>query len=805
MNKVYIYIVLTLSTLIQSLAAFAQQAEVKGKVLAEDTKPQASVSVYLMTPKTNAIIKTSVTDDKGQYIFTNVPNGEFVVQASSVGFEAARSNNLQLNNAPVLVSDLVLKVSSNTIGAVTVEGKVPLVQQRDGKLVLNVENSTLAAGNTALDIIQRAPGVSVDKDNNLQLMGQAGVNVTIDGRQTYMSSEQLATYLKSMDGGQIKSVEVSTTRSAKEDAEGAVGTINIVLKKNRLEGFNGTFLASGGYGKYERANSSLSLNYKKNNTTLFGSYGFTHNKRGIDLMVDRAMVDAGKQRVFHQEANLIEKTNSHNYKFGIEQRTSPRNTMLLQFSGDNYAENPENNSVTNMGSSLTSIDSILYSESRSKTPVNRYSANFNNEFKVDTIGGKLVLDLDWSMFRNDARVDYTYNTYFPDGSLVRPTELERSYMPVDIDIYVAKLDFLKTIGKGKLELGAKYSNVKSDNNLGFEHFVNGQWQEFEGRPNHFIYTEQIAAAYADYSRVYGKMSIKAGLRGEYTFSDGNSITMNNHVKRDYLDLFPSANIGYTVNENNILSLGYARKVARPNYRNLNPFEYYIDKFTSQRGNPYLKPQYTDGFTLNYTVRKMYNITLGADITNDAMVESMGQNTETGQAWITKDNLGKSWTSYLNVNVPVRIGKIWTMNNNLTGIYMHFKGPIVGSYVDDGSFFFQGRSMNNFRMSKALSAELSVNYNSAFLYNVYQIGARWGTDVGINYNFKDQRSSLKLAGTDIFKTQKNNITTNFAEFDSKIRQYNDNRTVRLTYTYKFGNLKQQLKRNNTDSDEKNRAQ
>src|SRR5690606_9015515 len=195
----------------------AQQGEISGRVFNEQREPLANVSIYVLTAKVGALLKTGATDGQGRYIIKNVPPGEFLVQASSVGYETMKSAPIMVMEQSVVVDDLILTVQSRTIDEVTVEGQVPLVQQRDGKLVLNVENSTLAAGNNALEVVQRAPGVSVDKDENLQLMGQQGVNVTIDGRQTYMSGEQLTAFLKATNGDQIKSVEVSTIRSAKED------------------------------------------------------------------------------------------------------------------------------------------------------------------------------------------------------------------------------------------------------------------------------------------------------------------------------------------------------------------------------------------------------------------------------------------------------------------------------------------------------------------------------------------------------------------------------------------------------------
>lgn len=809
MIKTCLYITLTLSAVSRSTPMLAQQEKqqqrtiIQGKVIHEDQTAQQNVAVQLINSTTQAIAHTSLTNEAGEYIFTQIPTGQFYIQATAIGYEPSRTAILVGTGQSMNIDNIVLKPKAQAIEDVIVQAGTPLVQQKDGKLIMNVENSILAAGNTALEIIQRAPGVAIDKDDNLTLMGRQGVKVTIDGRQSYMTGDQLATFLKTLDGNQIKSVEVSTSRSAMEDAEGAVGTINIVLKKNKLEGFTGSVLASIIQADNFKNNASVNFSYKKDNTTVFGSYGYANNPREIDLSIQRNVVSNTGTRIFDQHTRISQRNQDQSYKVGIEQKTSKRNTLLLQFKGDNNIERNSLNATTLIGQPLNKVDSILRSSSKSRAPFNRYSANLNNEFVIDETR-KLTFDFDWSAFRNRSNMNYEYRTLFPDGSLVHDPEFENNLLPSNIDIYATKLDYEQAIGKSKLQLGAKYSRVKSDNDVQYSHLINNQWQEYEGRSNHFIYTEQITAGYADWSSSYGKFSTKLGLRAEYSQSDGNSITLKNRVERNYFDLFPSANVAYNADPNHIISANYARKISRPNYRFLNPFEWFVDKYTSQRGNPHLNPEYTNSISLNYTLYKMFNFSLGTDITNGAIVESLGQDTESGKGWVTRDNLGKTMSTYLNANIPVRIGKIWSMNNNLTGIHMNFKGPIAGAYLDVSSTFFQGRSTHNFRFSKAFAAEMSANYNSTFLYNVYRIKARWGADLGINYNFKDERSSLKLAATDIFKTQINRLSTDFDQFNTHIRQYNDNRTVRLTYTYKFGNLKQESKRKNMDSDEKNRA-
>ncbi|APU94960.1 TonB-dependent receptor [Sphingobacterium sp. B29] len=801
--KRYFYLLL-LNFLIASFAY--AQVKVTGKVLVENNVPLASATAYLMKAKTTVILKAVVTDENGEYQFSDIQAGSYYVDVKMVGYMANKSNVFDISKSDYKVPTILLNTDTRKLQEVAVEGKPPMVESKPGKLVLNVENSPLAAGNNALDIVQRAPGVSLDNNNNLQLMGQSGVSVTIDGRQTYMSGEQLVNFLKSTDGNQIKSVEVITTRAAKDDAEGAVGTINIVLKKNRMEGFNGTFNMTAGRGEKFRGNSSLSLNYKKNNTTVFGSYAYSNEKSHRKLLLDRVIQNKGEKTYFKQRSILDEKEQNHSYRFGVEQRTSARNTLTVQFNGSNNIEYNDNDSKTNVGKSFTTLDSLLISTSQFKELFDRYSANLNNEFRIDSNGRKLTLDLDWSKFKSSKRVGYN-NQYF-DGQLdaITPEEIQRSRMPIGIDIYVAKLDYEQPLSKvSKLEMGAKYSNVTSDNDLTFEDFLNNSWINNEKRTNHFVYKEQIAAGYIDYNNTIGKWGLKVGARGEYTFSDGNSLTLNKQVKRNYFKLFPNANLTYTLDENHILSLGYARKITRPNYRQLNPFDYFIDKLTFERGNPYLNPQFSNEFTLNYTLMQRYNVTLGINDVRDAIVESMGQDSVLKQTWVIRENLGKNLTAYLNLNIPITVSKIWSMNNNITGIHFNFDGMVSGHPLKRKSFLLQATSMHNLKLAKSLSANVNLRYFSPFKYNVYDMKARWDMEVGATKTFKDQRSSLKLAVSDLFNTGNQNLKTNFGDFDSSIRQYQDRRVVRLTYSYKFGNLKNNYRKKDTSNEEKERAQ
>lgn len=799
-------LVLTLVVLSFSTTfATAKNTSVEGTIYSTEGSFIQGASVYLMRLPADIMIKTAVSNASGKFELQVPSTGSYYIEVTAIGFNKFRSEEFVISDQDLNMDSIFLTPSAVEIAAVTVEGKLPQIQMIHGKTIMNVENSAIATGNNALEILTRAPGVSVDNNDNIQLMGRDGVNVMIDGRQTYMTNEQLASFLKATDGSQIKSVEISTTRSAREDAEGSAGVINIVLKKNRSEGFNGTFNATAGMGKKFRGNSSISLNYKTNGTNIFGSYSLENSRMENHLDILRIIRNGEEKTSFNQNSLLSSKENSHNYRIGIEQATSDRNIITAQFTGLTSTDYTDNTSVTDISQTSALIDSILDSRSDLKVPFDRYSFNLNNEFKIDTLGKKLTTDLDLSKFDNTRNINYLNHMQDGSGNQLEDPEIQRAHMPSRVDILATKIDYTQSVGKGILEAGLKYSNVKTDNNLSYENLLSDKWENDPNRSNHFIYREEIASIYTDYSTSLGKWGIKGGLRAEHTWSNGHSVTLNQKVPRTYLDVFPSANISYSGSENHIITASYAKKVSRPNYRRLNPFEYFLDKFTSEKGNPYLKPQYTNSFSLSYVFMKMFSATLGYDYTYDSMIESMGQDSVKNTTWIQMENLATQHLSYLNINAPFRIGNIWTMNNNFTFLRFFFEGPIAGDYISQGTFAFQGNSTHQFQLGKGFSSELTLKYMSPFIYNVYKLHRRWGTDIGFTKNLKDQRSSLKLSISDLFNTNsKINLTTDFGRFDSRINQTFDMRVIRLTYSYKFGNLKQSQKRKSVDTEEQSRA-
>lgn len=798
--------ILIVSLFAQVAHAQEQQPVITGLVKDATDHPIDFATVSILNGSDSSHIRSAYADENGIYEIAAQQNKKYILVASMMGYKKSyQTIEVGTANNPIKAPDMVLNPEAQTLGEVTVTAQLPPIERRDGALVVNVENSALAAGNTALDILQRSPGVTVDRDGNISLMGRAGVIVMIDGKQTFLSPEQLSNLLSSMDGNNIQSIELNTSPSAKYDAAGTAGIINIKLKKNKMEGTNGNISLSGGYGQSHKSNNALQLNHKAGKVNLFANYSYTNNRfvRGMDLY--RSIGQGPEARVFDQTLDWNNRRASHNVRTGVDYQTSDRNTLSLLMSG--FFLNGRDNLVSNnlISGINTPIDSSLTTLNNGTNRYNNLSVNLNNTFNIDTNGRKLVVEADLSRF-NDKTIHY-YDNYFYDasGNTLRDPEFILNDMPSVIDIQTAKFDYTHPInGKSKLELGAKYASVKSDNDMGFLTLNNGNWENSAGRSNHFIYTERVSAAYAIYNHQLNNTELKAGLRVEHTFSDGNSITMNSRNRRNYTNLFPNVSVNQKLSDNHQLGVSYSRRINRPNYGNLNPFLYYVDPYSFQQGNPFLNPSFTNAYELTYTLFKRYNLTASYQQTDDMVGEVMYQNDETNVLYITQENIAKERVYSVNLNVPISAGKVWSSNTNINNFYMGYKADMAATPIDFGKFAVQVNSTHTLNITESFRFETTATYQSPLRWSIYQIGSSWGLDLGVNKSFWDKRAQVKLAVTDIFNTRPNVVHTDYANLNVRIFNQYESRVGRITFTYNFGNQKLKTTQRNLDDSEKSRV-
>ena len=496
----------------------------------------------------------------------------------------------------------------------------------------------------------------------------------INDKLTYLSAAQLATLLRATDGTTIQSIELITNPSAKYDAAGNSGIINIKLKKNKQTGTNGSVTLGTGYGANWRDNSTLTLNHKEGNLNIYGTFSHDDTKRLHDISINRIVKDnTGANTYFDQSSIMTNSSHDNSYRLGADYSLSPKNTIGFLINGYDNSEVDNNASRTNIGLQPNTINSYLSSPSQINQTYKDFALNLNDKYQIDTSGQELTTDLDYSKFRNNSNAQYNTFTFAPNGITLAPPVYLLNQSPSVITIKTAKIDYAKPLSKMlKLEAGIKLSDVKTDNDLEAQNLVNGATVKNDTLSNHFVYTEKIDAAYINLNQTWKTTTVQAGLRAEYTSSNGDLITKNQVQNRHYLDFFPSIFINHTINDKNEIGISYSRRIDRPGYDQLNPFVYYLDKYTYQKGNPFLNAQYTNNFELNYTYNKTINVSLGYSRTTDAIVELLLTDNTNQATYVTPQNLQTQNNYNISVNSPFTINKWWTGNVNVTGFYLGFK-------------------------------------------------------------------------------------------------------------------------------------
>lgn len=795
--------------LISGYTAKAQStktATVSGLLQNEQAKPMDYATVTLLRAKDSSIVKGTLTNDAGKFLFDRIAEGKYIVKATNVGYKPAFSAAFDVAGDAAAAPVIKMQQISRDLQGVTITAAKPLIERKLDRTIMNVENSVLAAGNSALEILERAPGVTIDKDDNITLKGKQGVTVMINDKLTYLSSTQLAALLRSTDGSTIQSIEVITNPSSKYDASGNSGIINIKLKKNKQSGTNGSFTTGAGYWKNFRNNSSLTLNHKTGNLNLFGTITHGDITRQNVLDINRTVVSGPTTRYFSQNTLMKKPVHYNNFRVGADYNTSTNNTLGFVVSGDHTNEINNNTSRTNIGSVPMGIDSFQNTPSNIKQTYRNIAVNLNDKLAIDTNGQELSVDLDYSKFKNNSFANYVTDFYLPDGSVMKPSLYLRNQTPSTIRIYTAKADYVYPLTKTlKLETGVKFSSVKTDNDLQAEIQQGGVFVNDASRTNRFVYDERVDAAYVNLGKTFKKTSVQAGLRAENTTSTGNLITNNQVVHRTYLDFFPTLFINQTLSAKHEIGLNYSRRIDRPSYDNLNPFTYYLDQYTYEKGNPFLKPQYTNTFELSYTYNKTVNVTLGYSHTTDASVDVLYTDTVRKATFQTNENLATRNNYNININTPYTITKWWSGNVNVDGFYQLFKSPMVlGAALNNGQFAFQGRATQTF-MVPGYKLEVSGNYQSAQSYSIFKIKSQYSIDAGISHSFYQKKMNLKLAVSDIFDTRKSRVSTNYSVTNLNLVQKNETRVARITFTYNFGNTKIKARQHQTGAeDEKGRV-
>ncbi|MES1214515.1 MAG: TonB-dependent receptor [Bacteroidota bacterium] len=805
------YILSIVSVCALFLSSNAQN--VTGVVKDQQGNGLAKSTISLLKAKDSSVVKFSVSNETGRFSLIATAQGTFLVKATHVGYMPAYSKTFELSGTgDFSLPDISMANRPAELKEVTVTSTKPMIEVKADKTILNVEGTINATGNDALELLRKSPGVIVDKDDNISLSGKNGVQVYIDGKPSPLSGTDLSNYLKSIQSTQIESIELITNPSAKYEAAGNAGIINIRLKKNKSFGVNGSVNAGWNIANYAKYNSGVSLNYRNKKVNLFGNYNYSNNTNRNHFHLYRTTsVDSS----FDQNSIMLNKNESHGFKAGMDYYADKKSTFGVMVNGninDNEVKNTGITDIAYMPSKV--IDRLLIANNSSNG--NRNNVNFNANYRfADTAGHELNIDADYGFYNSKNTQHQPNNIYDASGSNLKQSETYLTLTPSNIDIYSTKIDYEQNFKKGRLGLGGKFAYVTTDNTLQRFYQSSGN---LEDNHNNFNYKENINAVYVNYNRQYKKgIMLQVGLRVENTHSKGHStgfrydystaqnVPFDSLLDRNYTDPFPSAAVTFNKNPMKQWSLTYSRRIDRPSYQNLNPFEFNLDKYTFQRGNPNLKPQYTNSFGITNIYK--YRLTTTLNYSHVSDVFATVPKNESTKAFITNENVAKQDIISLNISYPFQYKK-YSLFFNANSFYSSYKGDAADYHVDINVFSFNIYAQQTYKLGKKTTAEMSGYYTAPSVWQGAIKSKGLGTvDLGIQQIILKGKGTLKASVSDIFNTLHWSGTSDIAGQTLRVNGGWESRQFRLNFNYRFGSnqVKAARNRKSATEDENKRTQ
>jgi hypothetical protein len=772
-----------------SMQSIAQvPGKIAGAVTDQANKTLASTNISLLNAKDSSLVKAAISNGEGKFEIPVSRPDNYLLKYALVGFESNYSTVIAFSEGQSLtVKTIVLVPAVSKLQGVTVTAKKPMIEVKADKTVFNVEASINATGSNALELLQKSPGIQVDNNENISMKGKTGVKVYVDGKMLQLDTKDLAAYLKSINSNDMEAIEMISNPSAKYDASGNAGIINIRLKKNKKFGTNGSANLGFVQGVTPKGNGSVNLNYRDKKINLFSNVGA--NIGDYQNLMDLYRIQ--KDTLYDQHSVNTNVNKSINVKAGADYFIDSKNTIGIM-ANTNF-NNAEFNSTSSTNIYYHPTGQFVKSlEAYNKVPGNRTNANFNLNYRyIDTTGREINFDADYGLFRGTGN-SYQPNYYYGSNNNLLYSVINRNSTPTDIDIYTAKIDAEQKLGKGKLGYGLKTSFVTTKNAFDFfNDDANGVPVKIPSKSNRFTYKENVNAAYVNYNQqLNAKWSLQTGLRAEQTNSDGvltraDGVTQDdNRVKKSYLNLFPSAAISWNVDKKNSLNLTFSRRIDRPTYQDLNPFENKLDELTYEKGNAFLRPQYTNSVELTHTFMGMINTTAGYSHVKDYATQVTDT---TGNAtYVQQQNLATQQILSFNIGSPLPIKKWWNGYVNVWYNYQMFDGKVGDKAVKLNIPSYGVYMQQSFTLGKDYTAELSGSFNGP---NVW--GATWrtkpqgGLDMGLQKLVLKKKATIKASVTDIFKTQPWTAISDFGGVYIKGGGAWESRTFRISFNWRFG--------------------
>jgi iron complex outermembrane receptor protein len=750
--------------------------------------------VEILKASDKKLVKSAVTNKNGVAVFYIPLSADYIVNTSFIGHEPHRLAVSKAEMADKKIT-IALLPNSKALGDVSVSSRKPFIQQAQGKVLVNVDASLTNAGTTVLEVLEKSPGVMVDRNGGISLQGKAGVMVLIDDKRTYLSGADLNNFLAGMSSAQIEQIELITSPSAKYDASGNAGIINIKTKKNRQIGFNGVFTTSFAQGRYPKNNNSLVLNYRNGKFNTFLTYSSNINKSFMSIYALREYYDNNGAilAILEQPTLFLSKNLSNTLKTGFDFYASSKTTLGVSLTGVSIGKDGTSEATAIWKNIAGVTDSSVRTFAAT---TNRFTNGGINLNAKHTISKTQDISIDFDLLKYNIHNTQAFSNFLQAAGGY--TEGFKGDLPSSISILSAKADYgLQTSKDSKLEAGYKLSGINTDNVAAYQYFDGVSWKEDLGRSNHFLYKENIHALYASFEQKFSRISFQAGVRYENTHYNGhqlgNSARKDSAFSKNYSGLFPSGYVSYQVDSSNALTLTVGRRIDRPPFQQLNPFVSIINKYTYDRGNPFFRPQYSWNIQLSHQFKQWLTTTVSYSIVKDYFSQIFVSESDDILIY-TNGNVGKTYNLGISVAVQATPFKWWTLSGQAIYNQKELRGYQNINYNSDISQL--NVSMNNqLRLGKTYTMEVSGFYTTRARNDLQEVLYPTGQlSAGVARPILNKKGTLKLSVRDIFFTQVMEGSTSFPNAEEYFILRRDTRVFNLSFTYRFGKPLKAARRN-----------
>jgi outer membrane receptor protein involved in Fe transport len=800
-NKILATLLL-IAVSVSSAFAARNNNNITGKVTEKGNGNPLPFATVTVQATDNKVIGGATTADNGTFTINNLPSSNFKLRVSFIGFkDTVITVAIKPGENTFNAGTIEMKAETTNLKAAVVTARVPVIEQKLDKIVMNVAEAVSTQGTSGLDVLRKAPGISIDPSGNILLNGQPA-QIWIDNRPSNLSGQDLEAMLSGTDGASIDKIEIISNPSSKYDASGSGGIINIKTKKLFLKGINGSVRVGydgANYDKYYNgANGTINMNYRGEKTNTFVNYSprysedfgtfYSETKYGNNLLTANTKTESYSR--------------AHSYKIGQDYYLNKKNIFGFIINGMsrsvNDASDPETGSTLFVSGVANEFTKTRMDNGRNNNSISP-NVNYTHIFSE---GHELTANFDYSYFdlNNTSEQENIYTNAI--GQFTRPDVLFRTNSQQYIDIISAKVDYERILWKSvKFEAGAKYAVSNTNNDLLREDFLNSQWTKNNSMSSKFKYKEQVTAAYLSFARQFGKKwSGKAGLRGEYTDASGEWISANTTSNRGYLDLFPTLFTGFTPNKNLRFGLSYTLRIQRPNYFQLNPFRMYIDANSSLEGNPALDPQYTHQLSLSAGYKSFLNVSLVYQLSEGAIIQNPYFNTTTGEKLLKWENFGEQTFAGVALGITEFPIKKWLILN-INGFIANLNNK-AGSFKS--SNIFANANVNlAFLLPKNTRFEASGFAMTGIPYGYFKVEPSGNLSLSLKKGLLDNKATIAINANDILRTQRtkasnNNIDGYFFE------NFNKTQTISISFNYRFGQGKASKQRKVGEQEESSRV-